>query len=754
MRHFISLCAAMLLLSVTILHAQVGTWQTLTDMQNVRDIVVSDVGIMAASSGGVFVEGDGGFTRYTNVDGLSDIDYTAVTAIDGGMVVGSSAGMLNIRTSEKWISVTDIARATQYSRRGITWLGTRASLLYIGTEFGLAVYDVGRQEFGDTYTKFGALPAQSAVRDVLLEGTRIWVATENGVATADLDNPNLKDPANWTSYTVFPGSGDADVQAIASFGGRVVAATSGILFEFTGTDWQERHTLPGGSGSIRALAPRGSELLVLTTLQLMTWRIGEDARTVGDRLDNGAYPAQPRFTDVHVVDAAVHLSSTAGITAYVEGSPWTFRKPEGPGSNFFKSLVVDVSGMLWGTSGLSDGGRGFYRFDGARWRNYLVATDPDIKTNNMMYAAVAGDGTLWFSTRGTGVLSLSPDGAFGNYGPANVPGFPGVTVDANYPSVEGIAVDSKGTVWTLHNETNTSHLGCRTADGSWYFFRLPSAPTGLYASAMTMDQFGAKWGIFTSTPTWSGLFMHDDNGTPALTGDDRFKWFPATDANGINATDLVTAVEVDRLGDVWIGTDRGIRTIFNPQVSERISKTCFNTRCNVEGLYITSVAVDPVNNKWLGSKDGVFVLSPDGSEIIAQYDTRNSPLLDNEIIDIVVHPSTGVAYIATRRGLSSLSTPYAQPNESFGEIRVAPNPYRHSVDDRVLIDGLVEGSIIKVLTVAGDLVVELPSPGGRVGFWDGRDAKGAPVPSGVYFIVAASANGKQAGVAKIAVIRD
>jgi hypothetical protein len=104
--------------------------------------------------------------------------------------------------------------------------------------------------------------------------------------------------------------------------------------------------------------------------------------------------------------------------------------------------------------------------------------------------------------------------------------------------------------------------------------------------------------------------------------------------------------------------------------------------------------------------------------------------------------------------LSSLSTPYAQPNESFGEIRVAPNPYRHSVDDRVLIDGLVEGSIIKVLTVAGDLVVELPSPGGRVGFWDGRDAKGAPVPSGVYFIVAASANGKQAGVAKIAVIRD
>jgi hypothetical protein len=212
-------------------------------------------------------------------------------------------------------------------------------------------------------------------------------------------------------------------------------------------------------------------------------------------------------------------------------------------------------------------------------------------------------------------------------------------------------------------------------------------------------------------------------------------------------------VAVDILGDVWVGTDRGLRTIFNPSEPERVSKTCFNTRCNIEGQYITSIAVDPVNNKWIGTKEGVFVLSADGSDIIAQYDTDNSPLLDNEIVALTIHPETGVAYIATQRGLSSVVTPYVQPVASFDKLVVAPNPFRPGIDDRIMIDGLVEGAVIKILSISGNLVAELVSPGGRVGFWDGRTMDGDFAPSGIYFVVAASPNGAQTATAKLAVVR-
>jgi flagellar hook assembly protein FlgD len=70
-----------------------------------------------------------------------------------------------------------------------------------------------------------------------------------------------------------------------------------------------------------------------------------------------------------------------------------------------------------------------------------------------------------------------------------------------------------------------------------------------------------------------------------------------------------------------------------------------------------------------------------------------------------------------------------------------------------LIDGLVENTILKILTVDGTLVREVESPGGRVAFWDGKDEEGADVASGVYLIIAFSADGSKLTKGKVAVIR-
>src|SRR5690606_28430237 len=132
----------------------------------------------------------------------------AVAALpDGRIIAGASTGYINIRTiSGTWIAVSDIVRATQLPRKGITCIIPHEGLLYIGTEFGVAIYDPDRSEFGDTYRKFGALASQTPANDVLLYGNEIWVATETGLAVADLRSTNLKDPANWTSFSTFPGT--------------------------------------------------------------------------------------------------------------------------------------------------------------------------------------------------------------------------------------------------------------------------------------------------------------------------------------------------------------------------------------------------------------------------------------------------------------------------------------------------------------------------------------------------------------------
>ena len=745
----------LLLLFSTNAIAQVGTWHTYTDMQDVRTLAVGPDGLWAATSGGVFFEAAENFTRYTNVDGLSAVEYTAVArGTDGIVIAGSSTGMINVReASGAWFEVSDIARATEYPSRGITTIVMRDGLAYIGTEFGVAVFDPERREFGDTWIKFGTLRAQIPVLDMHFAGDRLWVATGEGVASADLGNINLKDPASWRTYT---GTGTEDfgeIAAMAAVGEQPLISTLNKLFRFNGTDWEEFvGVLPGGR--VRSLLSGSGEAMLVTEYGL--YRVGTDGivTQVGDRVDSPAYPLGTVLSDV-AVDAAgsIILASNHGVARWAQDQAWDFRKPNGPNSNFIQSMNVDpASGLLWVASGTSAGGSGVYRFDGERWTNLTVSSTPDLLTNAITDVVPVGNGALWMATWGEGVLYYSLAGEIEAYNNGNVPGFPGVPENTDFAAVRTLRMDSRGNLWMLHYNAPTSLLGVRTAEGNWHFISDPTIPTELEVVMFTIDQFDQKW-IVVDDPDFRGILLLNDNRTPSQFSDDTWIRLRASDANVLNADADVTTVTVDLLGDVWIGTDRGLRTVFNPGEPDRVSKTCFNTRCNIEGQYITAIAIDPVNNKWIGTKEGVFVLSADGSEIIAQYDVDNSPLLDNEIQAITIHPETGVAYIATGRGLSSLVTPYVQPVTTFDDLVVSPNPFRPGIDERVMIDGLVEGAIIKILSVSGNLVAEIASPGGRVGFWDGRTQQGEYAASGVYFVVAAAPNGSQAATAKLAVVR-
>lgn len=746
----------LLLLVASTATAQVGTWRTYTDMKLVRDAVATANGYWAATSGGVYhVLPDGSSERYTNVDGLSAIDYTAMAIDPSGVIVaGASTGMINVFTpASGWGEVADISRAEEIPARGITAIVIQDGKAYIGTEFGLAVYDLARKEFGDTYQKFGALPLRSRVNAVHFEGGNIWVATAAGVAMGDLDNINLKDPAAWTSWDADNGQPFGDVKDVLVYDGAPLAIISNnTIVRHNGTAWFPWVAPP--SGRILRIAAHDGILYMITDLGLYEVHTTTELTQYGDLVNIPSYPNGTRFTDLSIgTDGVILVGSTYGLAVYQAGQPWQFMRPDGPNSNFFRALAVADDGVLWAASGITDGGRGAYAFDGQTWTNYTTVLDQRIHTDAITGVAPGTDGAVWFSTWGNGVFRRAADGATTYFDGTTTPGFPGINTDSSYSAVRALQFDNRGNLWVLHNESESDMLGCRTPSGQWSFLRDPSLPSDLFVTGFTVDQFGQVW-TKVDDGDFKGILIFDSNGTPAQKSDDTWTRLEAKDPDGLNADVVVTAVAVDLLGDIWVGTDRGLRTVFNPRQPDRISKTCFNTRCNIESQYITCIAVDPVNNKWIGTKEGVFVLMPDGSEILAQYNMNNSPLLDNEIETMLIHPTTGVAYIATRRGLSSFATPYVQPETAFTDLVVGPNPFRPGRDAQVMIGGLVEASIIKVLSVSGDLIAEIVTPGGRVGFWDGRTSKGDYAPTGVYFIVAAAPNGSQSAVAKVAVVRE
>ncbi len=224
-----------------------------------------------------------------------------------------------------------------------------------------------------------------------------------------------------------------------------------------------------------------------------------------------------------------------------------------------------------------------------------------------------------------------------------------------------------------------------------------------------------------------------------------------TSAQGL-PSDVVTTIVVDKENSLWVGTDKGIGIILDPSAPTRSGAVAIYKP--LYGLVVNTIAVDPLNQKWVGTSAGVFLLSPDGTQQLASYTVENTggKLIDNDVKSIGVDEKTGTIYFGTNDGLASLTTSAAAPKTSFdGGLRVYPNPYYVPGSVPLTVDGLVENSTIKILTTDGVLVNEVPTPGGRLGYWDGTDLKGNPVASGIYIISAYSESGATAN-GKVAVI--
>ena len=146
-------------------------------------------------------------------------------------------------------------------------------------------------------------------------------------------------------------------------------------------------------------------------------------------------------------------------------------------------------------------------------------------------------------------------------------------------------------------------------------------------------------------------------------------------------------------------------------------------------------------------------MSPDGTHLIAQYDVNNSPLPSNNITSLAIDNKSGLVYIGTSFGLSTLTTSSVEPVQEFSKIETYPNPFKIGTHEYVTIDGLVKNSTIKIISISGKLIKELETPGGRITFWDGKNENGNFVASGIDLLVAYDEEADKITTSKFAVIR-
>ncbi|MDE6100082.1 MAG: hypothetical protein K2G01_03485 [Paramuribaculum sp.] len=264
------------------------------------------------------------------------------------------------------------------------------------------------------------------------------------------------------------------------------------------------------------------------------------------------------------------------------------------------------------------------------------------------------------------------------------------------------------------------------------------------------------------------FLVYDNNGTPSDFSDDRLKlWTRLVDQDG-NTFDpsYCSAICEDRNGTVWIGTSQGVFTIssavnaMNDNMTVRRVKVPKNDGTNTAEYLlgsdlIYSISVDAANRKWIATEaSGLFLVSADGSEILENFTTANSPLPSNKIYCVYADPVSGRIYVGTEEGLYSYVTNAMPALDGYDDIVVYPNPVTPDYSGPIYVKGLMEGSLVKITDASGTVVCQGRAEGGLFS-WNGTNSAGARLPSGVYYVFASqNANGSPSGgTAKFMIIR-
>lgn len=265
------------------------------------------------------------------------------------------------------------------------------------------------------------------------------------------------------------------------------------------------------------------------------------------------------------------------------------------------------------------------------------------------------------------------------------------------------------------------------------------------------------------------VLLYDNNGTPYDFSDDSFRCFESAlidqDGNSVRPLHTSSVLE-DHDGRVWVGTDIGIFEITNLKNAiksgeNRVShiKVPRNDGTNAADYllgtdHIMDMTVDAANRKWIATEgSGLFLVSPTGNEVLANFNTDNSPLPTNEIYAVYADPTGSTIYVGTPVGLLSYRSNATPARDDYDEILAYPNPVRPEYSGSVYITGLKENTLVKIADSSGAVLHQGRSEGGLY-VWDATTSTGARVRSGVYYVLVSSASdGKSSGaVTKIMVI--
>jgi hypothetical protein len=743
-----------------------GAWKSYLSYHNAACVAEGKQYVYAVGNGSLFGYGkDDNSLRYYSVEnGLNDHQIAAIGYHPSAqrLLIAYANGNIDLLGDDNTIyNIPYLMSNAAVQDKSIRAIYPHGSLAWLSTAFGVMAVNVEKREVKETCF-LGASVSSVAVLD-----NYIFAVTSRGLLRASLSD-NLIDPARWQSYPIeIPGASEGDsVRQVCVFRNELCLLVKNRgIYRYKG---QGAAQLLLAHASLRGMKAENDRLIVFASSSASTGEIYIYSSFTD--FDKGSVPGIADVSSLSDNTTFWIASSAAGLTGIKRSGPNSYQSVlsnagnEGPRYNWADFISIHnrklylAAGGRWTDRYRRPAAVMTYDLDSLRWHNLPPIPGAQDAT---AIAIAPDDENLWFvSTWGEGLFELQSGSVTAHYDHTNSALATIIPPSPNYIRVEGPVFDRDKNLWMTNTEVAAA-IVVRKADGSWASLPYDEIANAKLADKILIASNGHKW-VNLVRSTKSGIFVFDDNGTIDNISDDRRHYYGSLyDNNGDIGAREYPCIAEDRRGEIWIGTSRG--PVYIPVPAQGVEGTMTCRRIIHTDEYglpdyflkderVNAIAVDGGNRKWLGSESsGLYLVSEDASQVIHHFTTANSPLLSNCIRSIAIDHLTGEVFIGTDLGLVSYMGDATLGSGSYAAVRAYPNPVRPGFDGRVMITGLMDNSLVKIVDARGSLLFSGRSVGGQIG-WDCRNLSGKTVAPGIYLVLVAREGGSESAVAKIAVV--
>ena len=776
----------------------IGSWRS--HLPFTRAIGVERLGdkLFVACYSGIFTYDltDESIGLLTKVEGLSDVGISAIGKHPGQelIMIGYETGKIDIIQNGKIVFVKDIFISNITESKKINSLQMSGNIAYISTDFGIIILNIAKREVIESNLNIGAGGNRVKVKDCVQYKDSIYAITEQGLISIHIRD-QFRNTKRWRIY---PNGGNLpgapqDLYKIDSLNNQLVLLSEKGLHLQTNS-FQIKFTLPLIKRSVKYFEGK-----YVICGRDNIFEIGAEKFDSVRNFDPKYYKKISEPTSTYYGENYKFITDFNNGFLRASGTDTARILPNSPLHSSFalsshKDEVVLLPGGYNSNAGAAINGsyRGFSMFTNNTWRTYspffsenpiIIGAETRVPNQYIRSFFNPIDQKLYLSTFGYGIVvkegenfsilnDISTDGGLCNFTFQNIDcKYPiGSPFAYEYIKIGGSVIDKLGDLWVSNFEIADVPIRVLPSgldskiNSNWKKIPLPGNGFNQFPLDFMADQNNYKWLRMApersgNNPIW--IFNSDGSKRIGLSSDEKSGKLP-----GKNVYDI----QEDKSGYIWVGTDEGLAVFYNPinafaPGGITASLPIFPPEAGrpvLENEVVTAIEIDGANRKWIGTKDnGIWLFNPDITKLISHFTTKNSPLISDNIFDLVINKPTGELFIATDKGCVSYQTDANEKLDADGnllgaecanqDINVFPNPVRKGYDGVIAVSGLASNSVVKFVTASGKLVYETTAKGG-LAIWNGFTYDGRRANPGMYIIMASSEEGTANCFSKLAIL--